>query len=143
MPAEEDVLILVKPDGVLNGHIGEVITRLEKRCFNIKFLKVIQATNDQLKRHYKDLVDKPFYPNIEKYMKETPIVAIVASGINIIETFRKLAGTTNPMEAEVGTIRGEYGQNWDGQSAMRNVVHSSDSVENAKREIAIWFPDFE
>jgi len=140
MHNEERTLVLVKPDGVEYGHIGEIITRLENRRFEIQALKVVLATKEQLARHYEKLVDKPFYHEIESYMLEGPIVAIVASGTNIIDVFHKMAGKTNPGEAEVGSIRGDYGRDWD-DGVVRNVVHSSDSVESAEREIGIWFPE--
>ena len=140
MHNEERTLVLVKPDGVEYGHIGEIITRLENRRFEIQALKVVLATKEQLARHYEKLVDKPFYHEIESYMLEGPIVAIVASGTNIIDVFHKMAGKTNPGEAEVGSIRGDYGRDWD-DGVVRNVVHSSDSVEGAEREIGIWFPE--
>ncbi|WDF83149.1 nucleoside-diphosphate kinase [Lacticaseibacillus pabuli] len=142
MHNEERTLILVKPDGVANGHIGEIITRLEDRRYDIQALKVVRATKEQLARHYEKLVDKPFYHEIEDYMLEGPIVAIVAAGTDIIDVFHKMAGKTDPGEAEIGTIRGDYGRDWD-DGIIRNVVHSSDCVESAEREIGIWFPELE
>ena len=131
---EERTLILVKPDGVSQGHIGEVITRLERKGYRIEALKVTNATRAQLDQHYEDKVDKPFYPEMVKYMQEGPI----AAGISVVSVFRRMAGKTNVSEADFGTIRGDFGREWcDG--IIRNVVHSSDSVEHAEREIAIWF----
>ncbi|WP_125711273.1 nucleoside-diphosphate kinase [Lacticaseibacillus porcinae] len=138
--SEESTLILVKPDGVKAGHIGEVITRLENRRFTITALKVIQATPALLQAHYAQLVDKPFYPGIETFMMETPMVAIVATGTDVIESFRKMAGPTKPEDAMPGTIRGDFARAW-GQQPIKNVVHSSDSLESAEREIKIWFPE--
>jgi nucleoside-diphosphate kinase len=138
--AEERTLILVKPDGVATGHIGDVITRLENRRFKIEALTVTNATTEQLREHYKALVGKPYYPGIEKFMQSGPIVAMVASGTDIIECFHKMAGATNPAEAAIGTIRGDYGRAW-GPGPIQNVVHSSDSVASAEREIPIWFKD--
>lgn len=140
MENEERTLILVKPDGVQYGHIGDIITRLERRRYSIDALKVVRATKDQLRRHYAKLVDKPFYHEIEDYMLTGPIVAIVARGTDIISVFHKMAGKTRPGEADCGTIRGDYGRDWD-DGIVRNVVHSSDSPESAEREIAIWFPE--
>ena len=140
MNNEERTLILVKPDGVEYGHIGEIITRLERRRYSIDALKVVHATKDQLQQHYAKLVAKPFYHEIEDYMLEGPIVAIVASGANIISVFHKMAGKTNPGDADCGTIRGDFGRDWD-DGIVRNVVHSSDGVESAEREISIWFPE--
>lgn len=137
---EERTLILVKPDGVSQGHIGEVITRLERKGYQIEALKVTTATDDKLKQHYADKVDKPFFPEIEAYMHEGPIVAIIASGTNVISVFRRMAGKTNPSEADFGTIRGDFGRDWP-DGLIRNVVHSSDSQASANREIQIWFPE--
>ncbi|MCI1986849.1 MAG: nucleoside-diphosphate kinase [Lactobacillus sp.] len=138
---KESTLILVKPDGVATGHIGEVITRLERRRFSIDALKVITATPTELRQHYAQLVDKPYYPDVENFMMEGPLVAIVASGEDVVESFRKMTGPTNPQDALPGTIRGDFGRAW-APGAIRNVVHSSDSVASANREIKIWFPDF-
>ncbi|MCI1282983.1 nucleoside-diphosphate kinase [Lacticaseibacillus songhuajiangensis] len=140
MDHEERTLILVKPDGVANGHIGEIITRLERRRFSIDALKVVNATKQQLGRHYAHLLDKPFYHEIEDYMLEGPIVAIIASGTGIVDVFHKMAGQTDPGEADCGTIRGDYGRDWD-DGIIRNVVHSSDSPASAENEITIWFPE--
>lgn len=140
MVSEERTLILVKPDGVASGHIGDVISRLERRRYKITALKVVQATDVQLQEHYHALVDKPYYPGIQKFMQETPIVAMVASGTDIVNVFHKMVGATEPSEAAIGTIRGDYGRSW-GPGPIRNVVHSSDSVASAEREIPIWFPE--
>ncbi|WP_022791006.1 nucleoside-diphosphate kinase [Weissella halotolerans] len=135
---EERTLILVKPDGVSQGHIGQVITRLERKGYHIDQLRVAQATDALLRQHYADKLGQPYYDDIVKYMQEGPVVAIVASGTNVIPVFRRMAGNTNPDKADFGTIRGDYGRDWP-DGVLRNVVHSSDSVEAAEREIKIWF----
>lgn len=137
---DERILILVKPDGVASGHIGEVVSRLEKKGYHIDDLKIVLATKDQLARHYKQLVNKPFYPEIESYMQEGPIVAMIASGTNIVKVFHRMAGATKPSDADFGTIRGDFGREWP-DGILRNVVHSSDSVPAAEEEIGIWFPE--
>lgn len=137
---EESTLILVKPDGVANGHIGEVITRLENRRFTITALKVVQATPALLQQHYAALVGKPYYPDIERFMTSGPLVAIIASGVDVVESFRKMTGPTNPQDALPGTIRGDFARAW-GPGAIQNVVHSSDSPASAEREMKIWFPE--
>ncbi len=104
--AEEQTLVLVKPDGVAQGHIGEVITRIERRGFTIEALKVTQATSAQLHQHYAALVDKPFFPKIERFMTSGPLVAMIVSGFNVIEAVRTMTGATNPGDAAPGTIRG-------------------------------------
>ncbi|WKF85094.1 nucleoside-diphosphate kinase [Lacticaseibacillus pantheris] len=138
--AEERTLILVKPDGVEAGHIGEVITRLERRQYTISALKVIQATPELLAQHYAPHVGKPYYPAMQSYMMEKPLVAIIASGDDVVAQFRRMAGNTKPDEAPIGTIRGDFARSW-GSGPIRNVVHSSDSEESADREMRIWFPE--
>lgn len=138
--SEERTLILVKPDGVQCGHIGHVISRIENRRYEIKALKMVNPTREQLRQHYSQLVDKPFYQGIEDFMISGPVVAIIAQGDAIIDTFRKMAGPTDPVDAPAGTIRGDYARAW-GPGPIKNVVHSSDSVESAEKEIQIWFPE--
>ena len=138
--AEEQTLVLVKPDGVAQGHIGEVITRIERRGFTIEALKVTQATSAQLHQHYAALVDKPFFPKIERFMTSGPLVAMIVSGFNVIEAVRTMTGATNPGDAAPGTIRGDFGREWADQT-IRNVIHRSDSEASAQREIPIWFAD--
>lgn len=140
MTTEERTLILVKPDGVTNGHVGDIITRLERRRFAIDALKVVTATRPQLDAHYAHLVDKPFYHEIVDYMMAGPIVAIVARGTDIVTVFHQMAGATDPGQAACGTIRGDLGRDWD-DGVIRNVVHSSDTPASAEREITIWFPE--
>lgn len=137
---KEQILILIKPDGVQLGHTGEIIHRIERKGYQIDELKLTRASKEQLKNHYCDLVDKPFYKEIENYMQEGPIVAIVASGVHIIATFHKMAGNTNPSLADCGTIRGDFGHESE-DGVIRNIIHSSDSIEHAKNEIKIWFPE--
>lgn len=100
--AEEQTLVLVKPDGVAQGHIGEVITRIERRGFTIEALKVTQETSAQLHQHYAALVDKPFFPKIERFMTSGPLVAMIVSGFNVIEAVRTMTGATNPGDAAPG-----------------------------------------
>lgn len=137
---QERILILIKPDGVSLGHIGEIITRLELKGYSIDALKVTQATEAQLQQHYEKLVNKPFFKEIETYMLEGKIVAMIASGTHVIDVFHRMAGATDPSEAAFGTIRGDLGREWP-DGLLRNVVHSSDSIENAEKEIKIWFPE--
>lgn len=126
--AEEWTLVLVKPDGVKNRHVGEVITRIERKGYQIIDLKMIEPTEDKLRQHYADKVNEPYFAGLMSYMTEGPIVGII------------VAGATNPVEAAWGTIRGDFGREWpDGN--LRNVVHTSDNPANAKREIEIWFPE--
>lgn len=117
-----------------------MITRLELKGYSIDALKVTQATEAQLQQHYEKLVNKPFFKEIETYMLEGKIVAMIASGTHVIDVFHRMAGATDPSEAAFGTIRGDLGREWP-DGLLRNVVHSSDSIENAEKEIKIWFPE--
>ena len=132
--AEERTLILVKPDGVSSHHVGEIITRIERKGYEIEALKVVSATEDQLKQHYNDKVDKPYFPDMLSYMQSGPIVGIVAAGTNITKAMHRMAGNTNPGEAEFGTIRGDYSM-----SFQENIVHASDSPETAEVELKRFF----
>ena len=126
--AEEWTLVLVKPDGVKNRHVGEVITRIERKGYQIIDLKMIEPTENKLRQHYADKVNEPYFAGLMSYMTEGPIVGIIVAGTNVVKAIHRMAGATNPVEAAWGTIRG-------------NVVHTSDNPANAKREIEIWFPE--
>ena len=142
MVKDEYTLVLVKPDGVKTRHIGDIITRIERKGYNIEALKMIDPSEKKLRQHYFDKVDKPFFPELLEYMTEGPIVGIVVSGTNVIQAIHNMVGATNPGEAEWGTIRGDYGREWpDGN--LRNIIHTSDNVNSATREIGIWFPEFD
>lgn len=140
-PREQRTLLLVKPDGVREHHIGDVISRIEQRRYKIDAIKTVMATDEMLKKHYSHLVDKPFFPAIVKYMESGQIVAMIISGANVIPAVHKMAGATNPTEAAPGTIRGDYAREWTTKNSIHNVVHTSDSEESAEREINIWFPE--
>jgi len=135
----EKTLILVKPDGVARGLVGEVISRVEAKGYAIDSLRMLQADRALLEKHYAEHVGKPFYEPLVEFMMSGPIVAIVASGNRVIEGFRSLAGVTDPTVAAPGTIRGDLARD-QGTKVMQNLVHGSDSPESAAREIAIFFP---
>ena len=132
-------LILVKPDGVSRGLVGEVISRIEAKGYVINALRMLQADRALLEKHYAEHVDKPFYEPLVEFMMSGPIVAIVASGNRVIEGFRSLAGVTDPTVAAPGTIRGDLARD-QGTKVVQNIVHGSDSPESAAREIQIFFP---
>ncbi len=137
---EQRTLVLVKPDGVEGQHIGDIITRIEHKGYQITALKVIQATKEQLEAHYEDKVNAPFFPELVSYMQEGPIVGIIVTGTNVVPIIHRMAGATNPGQADWGTVRGGFGREWpDGN--LRNVIHTSDSPSEAEREISIWFPE--
>jgi nucleoside-diphosphate kinase len=135
----EKTLILVKPDGVRRGLVGEVISRIETKGYAIDAVRMLQADTALLEKHYAEHVGKPFYEPLVEFMMSGPIVAIVASGNRVIEGFRSLAGATDPTVAAPGTIRGDLARD-QGTKVMQNLVHGSDSPESAAREIAIFFP---
>ena len=138
--SSEQTLILVKPDGVKRGLVGEVIARVERKGYKITNLRMLTADRNILAKHYAEHEGKPFYEPLLEFMLSGPIVAIIAEGNRVIEGFRKLAGTTDPTTAEPGTIRGDLARD-QGTKVVQNIVHGSDSPESAAREIAIFFPE--
>jgi len=137
--SSEKTLILVKPDGVARGLVGEVISRIETKGYAIDSLRMLQADRALLEKHYAEHIGKPFYETLVEFMMSGPIVAIVASGNRVIEGFRSLAGVTDPTVAAPGTIRGDLARD-QGTKVVQNIVHGSDSPESAAREIEIFFP---
>jgi nucleoside-diphosphate kinase len=137
--SSEKTLILVKPDGVARGLVGEVISRIEAKGYAIDAVRMLQADRAILEKHYAEHIGKPFYEPLVEFMMSGPIVAIVASGNRVIEGFRSLAGVTDPTVAAPGTIRGDLAGD-QGTKVVQNIVHGSDSVESATREIQIFFP---
>jgi nucleoside-diphosphate kinase len=135
----EKTLILIKPDGVRRGLVGEVISRIETKGYAIDAVRMLQADAALLEKHYAEHIGKPFYEPLVEFMMSGPIVAIVASGNRVIEGFRSLAGATDPTVAAPGTIRGDLARD-QGTKVMQNLVHGSDSPESAAREIGIFFP---
>ena len=135
----EKTLILIKPDGVRRGLIGEVVSRIETKGYAIDAVRMLQADAALLEKHYAEHVGKPFYEPLVEFMMSGPIVAIIASGNRVIEGFRSLAGATDPTVAAPGTIRGDLARD-QGTKVLQNLVHGSDSPESAAREIQIFFP---
>ena len=136
--SSQQTLILVKPDGVKRGLVGEVIARIERKGYKVSNLKMLTADKSILAKHYAEHEGKPFYEPLMEFMMSGPIVAIIAEGERVIEGFRKLAGTTDPTTAEPGTIRGDLARDM-GTKVVQNIVHGSDSPESAEREIKIFF----
>jgi nucleoside-diphosphate kinase len=134
----EKTLVLVKPDGVARGLVGEVIARIEAKGYAISALRMLQADRALLEKHYAEHQGKPFFEPLVEFMMSGPIVAIVAEGNRVIEGFRSLAGVTDPTVAAPGTIRGDLARD-QGTKVVQNIVHGSDSPESAAREIAIFF----
>ncbi len=136
--SSQQTLILVKPDGVKRGLVGEVIARIERKGYKVSNLKMLNADRALLSKHYAEHEGKPFYEPLLEFMMSGPIVAMVAEGERVIEGFRKLAGTTDPTTAEPGTIRGDLARDM-GTKVVQNIVHGSDSPDSAEREIKIFF----
>ena len=116
--------------------MGEIISRFEKKGFQLKALKLYQTPKAVAEEHYKDLASKPFYPKLVEYIISGPVVSMVWEGKGVVASARKLIGATNPLVSEPGTIRGDFAI-----EVGRNVIHGSDSPENGERETKIWFGD--
>ncbi|KDN39316.1 NDK-domain-containing protein [Tilletiaria anomala UBC 951] len=132
--ATEQTYIMIKPDGVQRALVGEIIGRFEKRGYKLVAMKLVHAGTDLLEQHYGDLKGKSFFPGLVKYMASGPVVAMVWEGKDVVKQGRVLLGATNPLASAPGTIRGDFAID-----VGRNICHGSDSVENAKKEIALWF----
>ncbi|WP_422663632.1 nucleoside-diphosphate kinase [Sporomusa sp.] len=134
----ESTLVLLKPDAVKRNLSGEIISRFERRGFGISALKLVRLSRDVAAKHYEEHQNKPFYPALIEFITSGPVVAMVVTGPHAVSIVRKMMGSTNPAEALPGTIRGDYATTMD-----NNIVHGSDSVASAKREIAIYFTEEE
>ena len=130
----ERTLVLVKPDGVQRGLVGEVITRLERRGLKLTGLKLMQVSDELARQHYGEHVDRPFFPGLVSFITSSPIVAMVWEANNAVEIVRNTMGQTNPVSSAAGTIRGDLGID-----IGRNLVHGSDSPESAEREVNLFF----
>ncbi len=136
--ATERTLVLVKPDGVERGLIGEIISRFERRCLKIAGLKMLKFDEALVKTHYAEHVEKPFFPDLKEFVMRGPVVALVVEGEDAIELVRTMMGKTKYTDAAPGTIRGDYAY-----SFTENLIHGSDSAESAARELALYFNDNE
>ena len=130
----ERTLILIKPDGVERGLIGPIITRFEQRGLKPVALKMLQVSDELARKHYAVHEGKPFYEPLIEYITSSPVVAMVLEGPAAVQVARNTIGATKPIEATAGSIRGDFGL-----MVGRNLVHGSDSPENAVAEIALWF----
>ena len=130
--------VMIKPDGVQRGLVGEIIGRFERKGFTLTGLKMFQTPEEVAKEHYKDLSDKPFFGGLVDYICSGPVVCMCWEGDGVVASCRKLIGATKPLEAEPGTIRGDLAV-----EVGRNVVHGSDSPDNGERELGLWFDDDE
>ncbi len=132
--AIERTFVMLKPDAVQRGNIGDIISRFEHKGFKITGLKMIQITKEMAEQHYQHHKDKPFFKDLVDFMTSVPVVAMVIEGHNAVELVRKMVGATNPEEALPGTIRHDFGL-----QVGRNIIHASDSKENAEKEIYTFF----
>ncbi len=144
----ERTFVMLKPDCVQRGLIGEVISRFEKVGLKMIGMKFVHIDADFSKKHYNDHVDKPFYPGLEDMITSGPVVAMVWEGAKAISLVRKMVGATEPSESLPGTIRGDYAHITYARAdatggQMPNIVHASDSPEGAEKEIALWFSENE
>ena len=135
---EEKSLIIIKPDAMQRNLLGEIIHRFERKGLKIIGMKMMQINNVLLEEHYLHLKDKPFFNSLKKYMKSSPVMVMVLSGVNAISAIRIIVGSTKGYEAPAGSIRGDFSM-----SSQSNVVHASDSAETAKKEIKRFFKDDE
>ncbi|MCX6420573.1 MAG: nucleoside-diphosphate kinase [Actinobacteria bacterium] len=136
--SKERTLVLVKPDGVRRGLVGEVISRIETKGYEITAMRMLNADRSILEKHYEEHNGKPFFEPLLEFMSSGPIVAMVAEGERVIEGFRTMAGITDPTVAAPGSIRGDLARD-QGTKVVQNIVHGSDSVASAEREIKIFF----
>ena len=130
----EKTFVMLKPSAVTRGIIGSILTRIENKGLKIVALKMVSITREKAEQLYTVHKGKPFLESLIEYITSAPTIAIVIEGEEAVATMRKLIGSTNPKEAQLGTIRGDYAMN-----TQKNVIHASDSAENAKCEMAIFF----
>lgn len=134
----ERTYVMIKPDGVQRQLVGTIIERFEKRGYKLIAMKMCSPTKEHLEAHYADLSSRKFFPSLISYMLLGPVVAMVWQGTNAVLTGRKLVGATNPFDSAPGTIRGDFCI-----ETGRNIIHASDSVDNAEKEIKLWFDEKE
>ncbi len=126
--------VMIKPDGLQRGFVGEIISRFEKKGLKIIAMKLVSVSKELAEKHYGIHKGKPFFEPTVKYIMSSPVIAMVLEGNNAIDIVRTMMGKTNPQDASPGTIRGDYGQ-----FIGRNIIHGSDGPDTAKFEIDLWF----
>ena len=130
--------VMMKPDAVQRRLMGKILSRFEEKGLQIVAVKLMQIDEELAKTHYGEHAEKPFFPSLVEYITSSPALAMVIEGEEAITTIRKLVGATNPLEADLGTIRGDFGMN-----TGRNIIHASDAPESAEREISLFFNEDE
>ncbi|MBF2064154.1 MAG: nucleoside-diphosphate kinase [Calothrix sp. C42_A2020_038] len=134
----ERTFLAIKPDGVQRGLVGEIIRRFETKGFILVGLKFMNVSRELAQAHYDVHRERPFFAGLVDFITSGPVVAMVWEGDGVVASARKIIGATNPLNSEPGTIRGDFGVN-----IGRNLIHGSDAVETAQREISLWFKDHE
>ncbi|MEM8640306.1 MAG: nucleoside-diphosphate kinase [Cyanobacteria bacterium P01_G01_bin.54] len=134
----ERTFLMIKPDGVQRGLVGNIIQRLETKGFKLVGLKLMAVSRELAEKHYDVHKERSFFAGLVEFIISSPVVAMVWEGDGVVASARKIIGATNPLNAEPGTIRGDYGV-----SLGRNLIHGSDAIETAQREIALWFDEAE
>ncbi len=130
--------VMVKPDGVQRGLVGDIVSRFERRGLKVAGLKMLTVSEELAKRHYAEHAAKPFFPNLVSFIRSGPVVAMVIEGKDAVPVVRSMVGATNPASSSPGTIRGDFALDMG-----RNVIHASDSPDSAKREISLYFDSSE
>lgn len=137
MERQQRSFVMIKPDGVQRGLVGAIIARLEAKGFKLAGMKLVRPPRPLLEEHYVDIKSRSFFPGFIAFMESGPVVAMCWEGAKAVPTIRQMVGATNPLEAAPGTVRGDHGLD-----AGRNLIHASDSADNAAKELALWFtPD--
>ena len=134
----ERTFLMIKPDGVQRGLVGEVIKRFETKGFTLVGLKLMAVSRELAEQHYDVHRERPFFAGLVDFITSSPVVAMVWEGDGVVASARKIIGATNPLTAEPGTLRGDFAI-----TIGRNLIHGSDAIETAQREIALWFKDEE
>ena len=135
--SNQRTLVLCKPDAVQRGFVGQIVARFERKGLKIAGMKMVVVDEELASRHYAEHLEKPFYPELRGFITSSPVIALAIEGENAVEVVRNLMGVTNPQSAASGTIRGDFGLN-----LTKNLVHGSDSLASAKRELSLFFgPD--
>lgn len=130
----ETSLVILKPSAILHGYAGQIITRFQQKGLVIRGMKMMQLSDELLREHYAHLLDRPFFPDLVKSMKASPVVVMALWGKDAVEVVRMMTGATNGRKALPGTIRGDFSM-----SGQENIIHASDSVENAEIELKRFF----
>jgi len=134
----EKTLVIVKPDAIQRGLLGEITSRFEKKGLKIVGLKMMRLDDAVLREHYAHIADKPFFPGVSNFMQNSPVAVLCLEGLEVVEAVRLITGITKARQAEAGSIRGDFAM-----SVGCNVIHASDSIENAKAEVARFFEENE